>query len=169
MIASFGARTGEPIAGDYPFFTGEVFWALARLHTNFPDDRWDESAWPIGTYLATARDEEEGYWPDLIDHWAGYSVRRGGPLAEVDPDAQPLTDDEVAYVDRQARLFGATARYEAQRTDGTLNQLVRGGLRPRPRAWVRWARASPACGGPPARTTGSRSSNPHRRAGRMRR
>ena len=41
--ASIDTTTGST-SGRSPFFTGEVLWALARLHLTFPDENFDESS-----------------------------------------------------------------------------------------------------------------------------
>ncbi len=63
------------MAGGYSkYYTGEAYWALARLHRLFPDEGFGEVADRIGNYLATERDDVEDYWPPIPDHWAAYGL-----------------------------------------------------------------------------------------------
>ena len=115
-----------------PFFTGEVFWALALAHEAFPDQGWDEPARRIGRYLATERDKAEGYWPDVPDHWAayGFAVVAGATGAgEAGAGAAPwapLSAEEVDYLRRQAAFGGVQVRYESQRVDEFPRWVLRG-------------------------------------------
>ena len=73
--ASYDDAAGAPVAGGYSkYYTGETYWALARLHRLFPDEGWGEVADRIGAYMAAERDEVEDYWPPLPDHWAAYGL-----------------------------------------------------------------------------------------------
>ena len=129
VLASYDSARGRPVAGEYSkYYTGEAYWALARLHLNFPDEGWGQVADRIGAYLATSRDEVEDHWPPIPDHWAAYGMaetvefpKRGHP---------PLTEDEVDYARRQAELFGVQARWVSQRF-GPWGGLVRGTYTPR--------------------------------------
>ncbi|MGY6501750.1 MAG: hypothetical protein ACXIVQ_12785 [Acidimicrobiales bacterium] len=128
VIESWDRANERPLAGVYsPFFTGEVFWALSLMHLSFPDDGWDEPADRIGRYIATQRDEAEGYFPDLPDHWAAYglsTVVMWPERAEQRP--RPLTDDEASYAARQTGFGGIQARWESQRVDDWPRYALRG-------------------------------------------
>ncbi|QGG96205.1 prenyltransferase/squalene oxidase repeat-containing protein [Actinomarinicola tropica] len=124
VLDSWDAASETPNDGRYsPFFTGEVFWALALMHEQFPEDGWDEPARRIGRYLALERDEVEGYWPDVPDHWAAYGF---AVVATGEAPWAPLSDDELAYLERQAALGGVQVRYESQRVDDFPRWLLRG-------------------------------------------
>ena len=59
-VLAYRDPNGAPYAGVYsPFATGQVFWALALMHQQFPGEGWDERAVRIGTYLASERDDRE--------------------------------------------------------------------------------------------------------------
>ncbi len=129
VLASYDATRGEPVAGEYSkYFTGEAYWALARLHRVLPADGWGEPADRIGTYLVTERDEVEDHWPPIPDHWAAYGLAETVALPE--RGRPPLTADEVSYARRQAGLFGVQARWVSQRL-GPWGGLVRGSYVPR--------------------------------------
>jgi small neutral amino acid transporter SnatA (MarC family) len=129
VVASYDRARGAPVAGEYSrYYTGEAYWALALLHSAFPDEGWGEAADRIGAYLATSRDEVEGHWPPIADHWAAYGLAEIVDLAE--RGHPPLTGDEAAYARRQAELFGGQARWVSQRF-GPWGGLVRGSHAPR--------------------------------------
>lgn len=122
----FDLRTGQPVPGSWSrFYTGEVFWALARLHLAFPDEGFDQPAQGIATYLATSRDEVEGWWPPLPDHWAAYGFATLVTWPERD-GPRPLSEDQVRYLRRQAGLQSVQIRYESQRTGDWWTHLTRG-------------------------------------------
>ena len=75
VLASYDPARGAPVPGEYSkYYTGEAYWALARLHRAFPGEGWGEAADRIGAYLATSRDEVEDHWPPIADHWAAYGL-----------------------------------------------------------------------------------------------
>jgi len=126
VAASWDPRTDAAVPGERsPFFTGEVFWALARLHALFPGEGWDEPAERIAGYVATVRDEVEGYEPGLPDHWAAYGFAVVAAWPDRD-DGSPLTAAEVAYARRQAGFQSMQVRYESQRVDGWFTHVTRG-------------------------------------------
>ena len=111
------------------YYTGEAYWALARVHRLFPDEGWGAVADRIGDYLATRRDEVEGYWPPLADHWAAYGLAETVAFPDRDPE-RPLTDAELAHAKRQAALFGTQVRWISQQA-GPWGTAVRGTFTPR--------------------------------------
>ena len=127
-VAESWDRAGErPRLGVYsPFFTGEVYWAFALLHLAFPGEGWDEPARRVGRYLATERDELEGYFPDVPDHWAAYGMWVETRWRERADTARPLSDRQVPYVERQAAFGGIQTRWESQRVDSFPRYLLRG-------------------------------------------
>src|SRR5215212_5346597 len=129
VLASYDPSRGAPVPGEYSkYFTGEAYWALARLHRDFPAGPWGRVADRIGAYLATSRDEVEDHWPPVPDHWAAYGLSETVDFPE--RGRPPLTDAEVEYARRQAGLFGGQVRWVAQRF-GPWGALVRGGHVPR--------------------------------------
>src|ERR671924_745229 len=94
VLAAYDPASGAPVPGEYSkYYTGEAYWALARLHRAFPDEGWGEAADRIGAYLATARDEVEDHWPPIPDHWAAYGVSE--TVTFPDPGRPPLTPGAV--------------------------------------------------------------------------
>jgi small neutral amino acid transporter SnatA (MarC family) len=129
VLAEYDAVNRRPVAGEYSkYFTGEAYWALARLHRAFPGEGWGEAAERIGAYLASSRDEEEGHWPPIPDHWAAYGMAETVEFPE--RGRPPLTEDELDYARGQAELFGVQARWVSQRF-GPWGELVRGTYTPR--------------------------------------
>ncbi len=125
VLASYDRVSGAPVPGEYSkYFTGEAYWALARLQRAFPGEGWGEAANRVGAYLATSRDDVEDHWPPIPDHWAAYG------MAETVERGRPLTADERDYARRQAELFGVQARWLSQRY-GPWGELVRAGYEPR--------------------------------------
>ncbi|MFP4513870.1 MAG: hypothetical protein ACLFRV_13060 [Acidimicrobiales bacterium] len=127
VIESWDRRRREPRHGlRSPFFTGEVYWALASMHLLFPDEGWDEPALRIGHYIATERDEAEGWWPELPDHWAAYGMSVVTRWPDRPDPGRPVPDAQVPYVERQAGLGSIQTRYESQRVDTWPRYLLRG-------------------------------------------
>jgi small neutral amino acid transporter SnatA (MarC family) len=130
VLAFYDVDAGRPVAGAYSkYYTGETYWALARLHRLFPGGSWGDVATRIGDYLATQRDAAEDLWPPIPDHWAAYGLAETAAFPDR-VDGRPLTDDEVAYVRRQSGLFGSQVRWVSQRF-GPWGILVRGPHVPR--------------------------------------
>jgi small neutral amino acid transporter SnatA (MarC family) len=116
VLASYDTRRDRPVPHEYSkYYTGEAYWALARLARTFPDEGYGEAADRIGAYLATERDDREGHWPPIADHWAEYGMA----------ETTPLTPAELAYARRQAELWGGQARWVQQRF-GPWGAVVRG-------------------------------------------
>ena len=129
VLASYDPVREKPVAGEYSkYFTGEAYWALARLHRAFPGEGWGEAADRIGAYVATSRDEAEDHWPPIPDHWAGYGLAETVEFPE--RGRPPLTRDEADYAREQSGLFGVQARWIGQRF-APWGGLVRGGYKPR--------------------------------------
>jgi len=120
VSARWDPTTDQPVFGTYsPFFTGEAYFALARLARLFPDQGWGESADRIGRYLATERDDAEDRFPAVSDHWGAYG------LAET-AQWRNLTTEELSYVDTLADIFGPQIRYASQRTRSWFTHRTRG-------------------------------------------
>ena len=129
VLASYDQVRGRPVPGEYSkYYTGEAYWALARLHRAFPDEGWGRTADRIGDYLASARDDEEGHWPPIPDHWAAYGAAETVEFPE--RGRRPLTAAEVDYARSQAGQFGVGVRWVGQQF-GPWGKLVRGGDEPR--------------------------------------
>ena len=106
-----------------PFFTGEVMWALARLHLTFPAEGYDVPAVAIRRYLVEDRDAMETPWPPVSDHWGAYAFE----TMDRWPNPPILTAPERQWQDRQLGLFGLQVRYESQRKGG-ITLLTRGNI-----------------------------------------
>jgi hypothetical protein len=129
VLASYDPARRAPVAGEYSeYFTGEAYWALARLHRAFPGEGWGEAADHIGAYLATSRDEAEDHWPPIADHWAAYGLAETVEFPE--RGRPPLAEHELGYARRQAELFGGQVRWFSQRF-GPWGRFVRGSRVPR--------------------------------------
>ena len=116
VLAFYDTSRDRPVPSEYSkYYTGETYWALARLALTFPDEHFAETAKRIGAYLATDRDDKEGHWPPIADHWAEYGMS----------ETTPLTSAELAYARRQAELWGGQARWVQERF-GPWGAVVRG-------------------------------------------
>jgi hypothetical protein len=122
VVAFVDARTGsEDTDSRSPFSTGETAWALAALHTTFPDEGWDRPALAVTHYIAGDRDDVERRFPPVSDHWVAYA------LAEIGVEwDRPLDDELRALARRQAGLFGLQTRYESQRREAGVVRWTRG-------------------------------------------
>jgi hypothetical protein len=130
VIAQFNPVSMEPdTASRSKYYTGESYWALARLHRLFPHDGFGAVADRIGNYLATERDDVEHQWPPVPDHWVAYGLAETVHFPERDP-THPLTDAELAYARRQAGIFGTQVRWVSQQA-GPWGVAVRGTHVPR--------------------------------------
>jgi small neutral amino acid transporter SnatA (MarC family) len=130
VLAFYDVGAGRPVPGAYSkYYTGETYWALARLHRLFPAGPWGDAASRIGAYLATRRDIDEDLWPPIPDHWAAYGLAETVAFHDRGR-GEPLTDAELAYARRQAGLFGSQVRWVSQRF-GPWGVVVRGPHVPR--------------------------------------
>ena len=127
--ASIDTTTGAT-SGRSPFFTGEVLWALARLHLTFPDENFDEPALRVYRYLIEDRDRVESPWPPVSDHWGAYALETMSrwPNADdlqLEPGLELDGPATRQWLARQLGLFGLQVRYESQRQGG-ITRLTRG-------------------------------------------
>lgn len=130
VVSHYDTTTMSPIeASRSKYYTGEAYWALARLHRLFPQDGFGAVADQIGNYLATRRDDVEGHWPPIPDHWVAYGLAETVEFPERDR-AHPLTDAELDYARSQAGSFGTQVRWVSQQA-GPWGELVRGTKVPR--------------------------------------
>ena len=89
------------------------------MHRLAPTEGWDHIVDRILHYVATERDQVEGWFPPIPDHWVSYA------LAEI-TTWRPLDRDELAYARRVAALESLQIRYESQRTNSWFSKLTRG-------------------------------------------
>jgi small neutral amino acid transporter SnatA (MarC family) len=130
VLAEYDIDSEAPVPGGYSkYYTGEAYWALARLHHALPGEGWNDGADRIGAYLAESRDEAEGHWPPIPDHWAAYGAAETVEFPERAGD-RPLTEPEVDYAREQAGLMGVGVRWVSQQF-GPWGEIVRGGDTPR--------------------------------------
>jgi len=127
VMGDWDPRTGARIPDTFSkFYTGEVFWALARLHTLFPDDGWDEPTERILRYVAEDRDQVEGWFPDIPDHWSAYAYAEMARWPEYRSGERGFSEAALAYATRQAQFQSAQIRYESQRTNSFISHYTRG-------------------------------------------
>jgi hypothetical protein len=120
VAENWDPATGQPVPDEYsPFFTGETVWALTRMHRAAPAEGWDRLVDRILHYVATERDDAEGWFPPLPDHWVSYALAEVTTWRALDPD-------EAAYARRVGALESLQIRYESQRTNSWFSKLTRG-------------------------------------------
>ncbi len=130
LLAYYDLGPDEPRAETYSiYYTGEVYWALGRLHRVDPAAGWGATADRMGNYMATVRDDVEDVWPPLADHWSGYGLAETAAFPERE-SREPLTTEEVEFVRRQGGLIGQRVRSISQRF-GPWGVAVRGTFTPR--------------------------------------
>lgn len=122
---------GAPVPGTYsPFFTGEAFWALARLHAVDPDSGAGPPALRIGRYLATARDRAESRVPPVHDHWAAYGldeVLRGWEAAGAGGSVSAVAVGELTgYAGRLGGYLATAARFQSKDGPAAIERAVGG-------------------------------------------
>jgi hypothetical protein len=126
VAAYFDTRADRPVPRTYsPFFTGESFFALARMHLEFPDDGWDEPARRIARYLATERDDAEDRFPDIPDHWASYGFAEMTRWPGEEGGAA-LDTEMRSYARHVAELESMQVRWDSTRTNSRWSRLTRG-------------------------------------------
>jgi len=126
VLSLWDPQTRAPVPDHYDrFATGEALWALARLHRAFPEAGWDEPARQVARYVATDRDRDERRFPYLSDHWSAYAFDEMARWP-----GNRLDEPEIEYARRQAGIHGVQVRYESQRRDGGVTELVRGPYAP---------------------------------------
>jgi hypothetical protein len=119
VLGSWSRATGSAVPGEYATFgTGQALWTFALLDKLFPGEGWGQPARRLARYVATRRDDVEGYVLTFPDHWAAYA------LAELGPGR--LGEPEIAYARRLAGILGLNSRLESQSGQGGLNRLFRG-------------------------------------------
>jgi hypothetical protein len=117
ILGFWSPSTGEPVPGAYAKFgTGEAFWALALLATDFPGEGWDEAARAVGRYIATERREAEDQWLRQPDHWAAYGFAQLGVSSP----------EELDYLRLLAGDFGVMTRFESTRQGTGPGAWIRG-------------------------------------------
>lgn len=114
------SRAAEaPVPGEYSKFgTGQTLWTFALLDKLFPGEGWGEPARRLARFLATRRDDVEGYLFTFPDHWAAYALAELGPAK--------LGEPEIAYARDLAGIFGLNSRLESQSGEGGINRILRG-------------------------------------------
>jgi hypothetical protein len=121
VLGWWSRQLSAPLPREYAKWgTGETLWALALVDRRFPHEGWGRAAGRLAAYTATRRDDVEGYFMTLPDHWAAYA------LAELGPGA--LGPVEVAYARELAGAFGLESRAEAQSGPRGLRRVFRGKL-----------------------------------------
>jgi hypothetical protein len=119
VLGTWSLQTGQPVPGEYAKFgTGQALWVFALMDELFPDEGWDAPARRLARFVATRRDDVEGYVLTFPDHWATYGLVQLGP--------EELGEPEIAYARRLAGIFGLNSRLESQSGSEGLRRLMRG-------------------------------------------
>ena len=119
VLGAWSRATERPVPGEYGTYgTGQTLWTFALMDKLFPEEGWSEPARRLAHYVATRRDDVEGYYLTFPDHWAAYGFAELGPAG--------LGEPEIAYVRRLAGIFGLNSRLESQSGESGLRRLMRG-------------------------------------------
>jgi hypothetical protein len=119
LLERWSRATESPVTGEYSKFgTGQALWTFALLDKLFPGEGWGEPARRLARFLATRRDDVEGYLLTFPDHWAAYALAELGPAK--------LGEPEIAYARELAGIFGLNSRLESQSGEGGINRILRG-------------------------------------------
>ena len=119
VLGRWSRTTESAVPGEYATFgTGQALWTFALLDKLFPGEGWGQPARRLARYVATRRDDVEGYVLTFPDHWSAYA------LAELGPGK--LGEQEIAYARDLAGILGLNSRLESQSGQGGLNRVFRG-------------------------------------------
>ena len=119
VLGRWSRATGSAVPDEYAKFgTGQALWTFALLDKLFPGEGWGNRAQRLARYVATRRDDVEGYMLTFPDHWSAYA------LAELGPNG--LGEPEIAYARELAGILGLNSRLESQSGQGGLNRVFRG-------------------------------------------
>jgi hypothetical protein len=119
VLGRWSRTTESAVPGEYATFgTGQALWTFALLDKLFPGEGWGQPARRLARYVATRRDDVEGYVLTFPDHWSAYA------LAELGPGK--LGEQEIAYARELAGILGLNSRLESQSGQGGLNRVFRG-------------------------------------------
>ena len=119
VLGRWSRETERAVPDEYAKFgTGQALWTFALLDKLFPGEGWGQPARRLARYVATRRDDVEGYVLTFPDHWSAYA------LAELGPDG--LGEPEIAYARELAGILGLNSRLESQSGQGGLNRVFRG-------------------------------------------
>ena len=119
VLGRWSRATRSAVPDEYAKFgTGQALWTFALLDKLFPGEGWGKPARQLARYVATRRDDVEGYVLTFPDHWSAYA------LGELGPDK--LGKPEAEYARELAGIFGLNSRLESQSGQGGLNRVFRG-------------------------------------------
>ena len=119
VLGRWSLATESAVPGEYAKFgTGQALWTFALLDKLFPGEGWEKPARRLARFVATRRDDVEGYVLTFPDHWSAYA------LAELGPGK--LGEPEVAYARQLAGILGLNSRLESQSGQGGINRVFRG-------------------------------------------
>lgn len=123
VLNDVDTATGVGTHGSFsPFATGQTMFLLARVREITKTTEFDDEIASIIKYLSTERAKNEGYVPDVSDHWGAYGM---AVLANSAPEF--LSDSTtVEFIRKQLGIAGIQVRYESQRTNDGLNRYSRG-------------------------------------------
>jgi hypothetical protein len=119
VLGTWSRQTERPVPDEYSKFgSGQALWTFALMDELFPDEGWDEHARRLSRFIATRRDDVEGYVLTFPDHWAAYGLAQLGP--------EKLDEPEIAYARRLAGIHGLNSRLESQSGEEGVRRLFRG-------------------------------------------
>jgi hypothetical protein len=119
VLGRWSRSTQSPVPAEWSTFgTGQSLWAFVLLDQLFPGEGWGDRARRLARYVATRRDDVEGYFLTFPDHWTAYGLAALGPNG--------LGEPEIAYARELAGILGLNLRLESQSGQGGINRITRG-------------------------------------------
>ena len=104
------------------FTSGQVAFALAKARNSVDGFDGSDDVRGVLRYLIRHKAADEGFVPDMADHWAAYA------LAEMTTwsGGSGLTGEEVDWARKQMGIASVMVRYESQRSNGGFDRWLRG-------------------------------------------
>jgi hypothetical protein len=119
VLGTWSRQTERAVPGEYSKFgSGQALWTFALMDELFPGEGWDDRARRLARFVATRRDDVEGYVLTFPDHWTAYGLAELGP--------EQLGEPEIAYARSLAGILGLNSRLESQSGEDGLRRLMRG-------------------------------------------
>ena len=121
VLGRWSLATESAVPGEYAKFgTGQALWTFALLDKLFPGEGWEKPARRLARFVATRRDDVEGYVLTFPDHWSAYALAELGPGKLGEPEvayarSSPGSSASTPASSRKAARAASTASFAASR------------------------------------------------------